>query len=68
MGEALGIPVLRHVDKKPGGSREAPELSAFFGCAQARVCMLSTRCVLCTLRVEGAQPELYARSGACCVR
>ena len=29
MGKALGIPVLTHVDKKPGG--EATELEAYFG-------------------------------------
>lgn len=31
MGNALGIPVLKHTNKKPGGDISGPELAAFLG-------------------------------------
>ena len=42
--QELGIPVLRHAEKKPAGS--AAELEAFFGCVQ--VCINQGICCCCT--------------------
>ncbi len=41
---ALGIPVLRHADKKPSGG--SAELAAHFGCAPADLIMVGDRWVL----------------------
>lgn len=41
MEEALGIPVLRHVDKKPGGG--SAELEAHFGCPVSDLIMVGDR-------------------------
>ncbi len=60
----LGIPVLRHSEKKPAGS--AADLEAFFGCAHmcsrlptflsqmlaAITCGASTRTAVCAVRVD----------------